>query len=1230
VSSRVSVPQIDIDAIVACFTNTVRKASNEEELRIGVSRCIEDMVLKPLGIKEVGRYEYLLVSGARVDALYGHVIVEFKAPGKLSKPSDIQKAKEQVIRYIMQEAGGKQEWSRYLGIIISDRIAFVRYDPRTDTWILRGPYDIKREVIIKLVEAIRGLRRKPLDADHLVKDFGPQSTTSRKIVSILYKKLISTKNERTRILFEDWMRLFKQATGYKPEELEDLPELAKDYGMAGDVNYDALIFAIHTYYALLLKLIAAEVAYLYGAGKFYKSYIAELDDAYARSGVEGLKEVLKDLENGGIFKKLLRIENFLEGDYFSWYLQELDKELGDTIAELVRALADYELATPQLEPEFARDLLKRLYQHLVPRDIRHNLGEYYTPDWLANLILDEVGLSLENLEKLGQENPLKPLEIRVLDPACGSGTFLVLYISRLRRYAEEHFLQDVLINYILNNIVGYDLNPLAVLTARTNYLLAVADLLQYATGSIEIPVYLADSILVERRAGIFGASYVLKTVAGEFEIPIAVVDKGLLQSMLSEVKTCLDNKCSSNEFRKRIESTYKLDLKELDILTKFYEKLFKLEQEGKNDVWLSILRNAFAPILKGKFDYVVGNPPWVNWENLPEKYREASKSLWEYYGLAEMKGKVGLGKVKRDLAMLFLVRSLDLYLKERGKLGFLMPFTAFKVQAGAGFRSFLAKKTKIHVVHDLVTLYPFEGATNRTSAIVVEKICEVDLDRIPDNMKETCTKALGKAYEENMNGIKHIIWVNPTNKPILTDKPLEEVLREAKRYEAIMLPLKPGDPGSPWMQVTPKVTNVIRKLLTGTQYYEAHEGVNVALNQVYYVQAKSRTPDGKLIITNPPEPGAKKKVKQVEAIVEPDLVYPLLRGRDIKRWYAGFKDRYAIIPHEPRTANPIPESEMKIKFPLTYQYLNTYRNELENRSIHKLWGKGNPYYAVYDIGIYTFAPYKVVWKRIAGAITGKAVSFACAVVEPVGGKPVIPDDSTILAGVRTPEEAYYVAGLLNSTIIRAIIASYTYELRQETHIADVIKIPKFDPSNGLHKKIADLSRRAHELAKCIYAERKPDCCRGIDAEQELKNVEREIDLAVAQLFGLSEDDVREFEKLMAILSGEGLPEEEVVEVPKEPSVTVLNTLIPPSTESYIEVEVVNPSGEEISIVYEFPWGKGSFSIVEGRQRIRVPPLSPGKYSGVVKYVWRGVEKVINVVVEVSDVGGPKRQRRLVS
>jgi type II restriction/modification system DNA methylase subunit YeeA len=1231
VSSRDTIPQIDVDNVVVCFKSSVTKARSEEDVRVWVSRCIEDGILNPLGIKEVSRYEYTLISG-RADALYGHVIIEYKAPGKLSAVGDIQKAKEQVIKYITQKAGSKVEWSRYLGVIISDKIAFVRYDPRTGTWILRGPYEIRRETVVKLVEALRGLRRKSLDVKHLLNDFGPKSQLTVKLVKSLYSRVVNLKEGRARLLFSDWARLFRQATGYKPEELEELPKLASEYGLVGTVNYDALIFSMHTYYALLLKLLAAEIVYLWSGGKFYRSYIAELDDAYSRKGVEGLREALQELESGGVFKKLASIENFLEGDYFSWYLDVLDAELADMVAELARMLADYEVATPQLEPEFARDLLKRLYQNLVPGDLRHRLGEYYTPDWLADYLLNEVGLSLENLLKMGEENTLKPLEIRVLDPACGSGTFLVLYISRLRRYAEEHFLQDTLVSYVLKNVVGYDLNPLAVLTARTNYLLAVADLLPYARGSVEIPVYLADSIMVERRTSLVGNVYVLRTSAGEFEVPVGVVERGLLPGVLAEVARCLESGYSVEDFRRRLEVAFKLSPGEVDTLTKLYATLLKLEEEGRNRVWVAVIRNAFAPILKGGFDYVVGNPPWVNWENLPNEYIEASKKLWEDYGLAKIRGKVGLGKVKRDLAMLFLARCFDLYLKPGGRLGFLMPFTTFKVQAGAGFREFLVRKTKIHVVHDLVTLYPFEGAVNRTAAVVVEKVCELNVDRMPSNEKERCNKIMPKIIEENMKGVRHVIWVNPTSRAIPTDTSLDEVLKETKRYEAIMIPIEPKNPESPWMQTTPRVVEAIRKLLTGPQHYEAHAGVYVGINQVYYVQIKGKTPDGKLVITNPPEPSDKKKVKQVEAIVEPDLVYPLLRGRDIKKWYAGFKDRYAIIPHEPKTAKPIPESEMKIKFPLTYQYLNTYRNELESRSIHKLWGKGNPYYAVYDIGVYTFAQYKVVWKNIAGEISGKA-EFSCAVIGDyedkfLGRRILIPNVKLMLVPLESDEEAHYLCGVLNSTFVRAIVASYVIETGISAHILDTIKPPRYNPNNVLHKKIASLSRRAHELAKCIYAEEKPDCCRGIDAKEELKKVEEELDLAVAQLFGLSEEDFREFKRLLAILSGEELPTEEEVEIPEEPKVSVLNTLLPPDTRSYIEVDVVNPSGEEVEFYYEFPWSRGSFKVVEGKYRVETPPLKPGKYGGVVRYRWRGVEKVIEVVVEVSEVSGPRRRRGL--
>jgi hypothetical protein len=148
--------ELDIDEVVVCLKNAVVRAVSEEDVRIWVSRCLEDKVLAPLGITGVGKYEYTLISGARVDALCGHVIIEYKAPGKLASASDIQRARQQVIDYIKAESRGKVEWARYLGVIVSDKVAFVRYDARTDVWIMRGPYEIRREVVVKLVEALRG------------------------------------------------------------------------------------------------------------------------------------------------------------------------------------------------------------------------------------------------------------------------------------------------------------------------------------------------------------------------------------------------------------------------------------------------------------------------------------------------------------------------------------------------------------------------------------------------------------------------------------------------------------------------------------------------------------------------------------------------------------------------------------------------------------------------------------------------------------------------------------------------------------------------------------------------------------------------------------------------------------------------------------------------------------------------------------------------------------------
>lgn len=620
------VGNLNLDEILACFKSSINMAKNEEEVRLRISgQCIEEMILKPMGIAGSGNYEYTLVSGARADALYGHVIIEYKAPGKLSSISEIEKAKKQLIGYVMTESGNEQRYPLFFGVIISDKIGFVRYDKRTLAWKMSGPYEVNRESIIKIIEALQGLKRKSLTASELIKDFGPGSSIATVAINTLYIRTTNLSNERTQILYRDWLRLLSQATGYQPEKLKGMEKI---YSLSGKVDYNRLLFTIHTYYAIIMKMLAAEVVTIYGSGAFYRSYIQEIENAWY-NGQNSLKEILGELEEGSMFKNLFGLANFIESDYFSWYVDLLDKEIGDLIAEIARGLSNYEPATPQLQPEETRDLLKRLYQGLLPRDIRHRLGEYYTPDWLAELMLDEVGLTFENLEKIGKTGVLNPLNLKILDPSCGSGTFIIQAIKRIREYAEEHFLTDTVGKYILNSVVGYDLNPLAIITARTNYLLAVGDLISRIPGVKEIPIYLADSILIESRSSIEGGFYVLRTSVGQFDIPKSLIDTGRLSEVLFEIEKGVRVGYSEKDLMVSLKR-FGIPQNEMPSIISLFIKFNDLEREGKNRIWTSIIRNAFAPILKGKFDYIVGNPPWISWESLPDTYREVSKGLWEY------------------------------------------------------------------------------------------------------------------------------------------------------------------------------------------------------------------------------------------------------------------------------------------------------------------------------------------------------------------------------------------------------------------------------------------------------------------------------------------------------------------------------------------------------------------------------------------------------------------------
>jgi hypothetical protein len=273
---------------------TAKKARNEEELKIKVEGLIQEIIASffEQGEEPEVAYEHrTTISGKREDALYGTVIIEYKAPKKLDTGSEFVKAKEQIEAYIKEESDGKPEnFGTFFGVILDGyKISFVRF--RRNQWMANEPAEVSEESVYRLLEAIISLKRKAIDADFLLTDFGPESETSEKVISVLYEALEKSKSSRTEMLFRDWKRVFSQVCAYSPAKLEGLIE---HYGVAKGkkVDVEKLMFAVHTYYTLVMKLLTSEVISFFNP--VFGSPLQRIESAYYRNRDE-LEEVKKAL-----------------------------------------------------------------------------------------------------------------------------------------------------------------------------------------------------------------------------------------------------------------------------------------------------------------------------------------------------------------------------------------------------------------------------------------------------------------------------------------------------------------------------------------------------------------------------------------------------------------------------------------------------------------------------------------------------------------------------------------------------------------------------------------------------------------------------------------------------------------------------------------------------------------------------------------------------------------------
>lgn len=1016
--------------------------------------------------------ERTLING-RADAVYNRFVIEYEPPNSL-RPSNNHHHNKHAIGQVTQymdelERLDRHRKERLAGVVLDGgHYIFVRH--RDEHWRIDDPVPVNTQSTETFLRYLLSLATElALTPENLVRDFGENSNTARQVVPTLYHALRTSNNPKVKVIFRQWQRQFQEVSGYNLSSGQlSGTDLSRLYAVRDrNPDIELLFFAIHTYYATFIKVLALQVAHYYLMPKVGTGL-----SAVANYDTDKLRDYLLEMERGGLFTQL-GIRNFLEGDFFGWYLEIWDDALDTAIRRLIGVLANYSLVTLDVDPEETRDLLKHLYQNLMPKKLRHALGEYYTPDWLAQRLLNQLGYKGE---------PQK----RLLDPACGSGTFLVLAIKRVRQYSDEKMLPPAqVLEQVLGNIVGFDLNPLAVISARTNYLLALGGLLQHRTGEISIPVYLADSVLTPSKGDNLYTQhgFSFQTAVGRFTVPRSLVDAHYIDQLSHLLEECVYNETKPAQFKTRLLRIFPLneaeDEAEVQIAVALYEQLLSLEGQGINGIWARIIKNAFAPLFQGRFDYVAGNPPWVNWSNLPNEYRQETSPLWQEYELFPHTGlRARLGSAMDDISVLLLYVAADRYLQANAKLGFVITQTLFKTEGGgAGFRRFkigAREPIKVLFFDDMSSLQIFEGATNRTAVVIVQR----DLP--------TTYPIQTFYWRKRVKGAS-----------IATDASLEEVIEMTQRAKWVAQPIDSNNLTSPWITGREKAIKGALKAI-GSSPYQARYGVHTHANGIYWLDVISKRPDGLLVVSNlghlsrPP-------IEIIQASVEPEFVYPLLRGRGVKQWQ--FEQQHFIIiaqnPDQPSKAYP--ENELEVQYPKTYSYFHRFEEQLRSRSGYKQFfnPERDPFYSVYNVGDYTFAPYKCVWREQSSFLTS-------AVISSQNGKALIPDHKLTICPFTSETEAHFMCACLASSIARFIVKSYAVETAIAAHVLNYLRIPKFDGKNSIHQTLASLSQQAHSAT--------------VSGDAEIVcSVGEKIDHWTAKLWGLAEAELREIQESLAEL-----------------------------------------------------------------------------------------------------------------
>lgn len=585
----------------------------------------------------------------RIDIAAGATVIEVKKQ-LTTEDADVDYI-DQLRGYVHTRMA--QHGSRYNGILTDGRNWWLyEVDPATDVFARRSTFELTTadagDRLIDWLQAVLATRHNVRPTQTAIEIMlGAESPSYRQDIAYLESLYNRVADEpMVGLKRQLWARLLRSALGTR---FDDQPRL----------------FVDHTLLVIEASAIGHAVMGL------------SLEDLIAHP---------EQLLDGEEFRQA-GIYNVIEPGFFDWVLLAGD-EGRRFLTRIVHRISMFDWSA------IDHDVLKILYESIINPATRKGMGEYYTPDWLAEGVVENT--------------VTKPLTQRVLDPACGSGTFVFQTIRHMVRAAQgAGWSSAKIVEHVQNHVFGLDIHPVSVILARVTYLLALGDLLQ-DRGDIWVPIHLGDS-MQWHQPGDHDENIVKINTDG---VDLAVEEEDALFSIGRTLAFPLDSMDDTDTFDQLVTAMTDRAKEHTDpnqtlpkaspILRKYgigtsnpdyevleatFHLLCDLNAEGRDSIWGFYVRNQVRPLwlsMDGRrVDVLVGNPPWVSYSEMTRDMQTKYKAFAEKYTMWEGREVAP----HQDLVALFIARSVEKYLDPEGTFGFVTPLAMLSRKAYDGFRT---------------------------------------------------------------------------------------------------------------------------------------------------------------------------------------------------------------------------------------------------------------------------------------------------------------------------------------------------------------------------------------------------------------------------------------------------------------------------------------------------------------------------------------------------------------